>query len=544
MFFIVFLAFALGALAQPATTPADLVIENAKIYTVDQMLPTAKSLAVKDGKFLAVGDDLAKFIGPQTRRVNAQGAAIIPGLIDAHVHMRGLGDMLESFDLRFVKTPAEVARIVKAAGDKLAPGEWVLGRNWDQTNWGGEFPTADDLSKVINDRPVFLRRVDGHAAWANRKALELAGLTKETKDPPGGRIIRDAAGNPTGVLIDRAMGLVAAKIPPVTAAQVKRRLELAAAACARLGLTGVHDAGIGVLERNAYRELIREGKLSVRVYAMIGGTGELWQEYAKSGPELGDYLTIRSVKLYADGALGSRGAALWQPYSDEKSTSGLLVTTEETLKDQIREVAAKGFQVNTHAIGDRANRIVLDEYAQVLGGKNDRRFRVEHAQVISLPDFKLFADNSVIASVQATHATSDMRWAEKRLGPDRVMGAYAWQRFKKAGIPLANGSDFPVEDPNPLFGFYASFTRQDQTGFPEGGWMPDQRLSRAEALDSFTLSAAYAAFEEKVKGSITPGKLADFVVMDRDIMTAAPLDVLKAKPRATVLGGKVVYGNL
>ncbi|GAB4371745.1 MAG: amidohydrolase [Bryobacter sp.] len=544
MFFIVFLAFALGALAQPAATPADLVIENAKIYTVDQMLPTAKSLAVKDGKFLVVGDDLAKFIGPQTRRVDAQGAAIIPGLIDAHVHMRGLGDMLESFDLRFVKTPAEVARIVKAAGDKLAPGEWVLGRNWDQTNWGGEFPTADDLSKVINDRPVFLRRVDGHAAWANRKALELAGLTKETKDPAGGRIIRDAAGNPTGVLIDRAMGLVAAKIPPVTAAQVKRRLELAAAACARLGLTGVHDAGIGVLERNAYRELIREGKLSVRVYAMIGGTGELWQEYAKSGPELGDYLTIRSVKLYADGALGSRGAALWQPYSDEKSTSGLLVTTEETLKDQIREVAAKGFQVNTHAIGDRANRIVLDEYAQVLGGKNDRRFRVEHAQVISLPDFKLFADNSVIASVQATHATSDMRWAEKRLGPDRVMGAYAWQRFKKAGIPLANGSDFPVEEPNPLFGFYASFTRQDQTGFPEGGWMPDQRLSRAEALDSFTLSTAYAAFEEKVKGSITPGKLADFVVMDRDIMTAAPLDVLKAKPRATVLGGKVVYGNL
>jgi predicted amidohydrolase YtcJ len=537
MLFIVFFAVCGGLWAQVA----DLVVENAKVYTVDKMRPAAKSLAVKDGKFLAVGDDVAKHIGPGTRRINAQGAAVIPGLIDAHVHMRSLGDMLESFDLRFVKTPAGVAAIVKQAADKLPPGEWVQGRNWDQTNWGGEFPTADDLSKVVDDRPVYLRRVDGHAAWANRRALALAGVTKETQDPPGGRIIRDANGNPTGVLIDRAMGLVSSKIPAASFAQVKRRLELAAAACARLGLTSVHDAGIGTEERNAYRELIREGKLPVRVYAMIGGTGALWQEYAKSGPEIGEYLTVRSVKLYADGALGSRGAALWQPYSDEKTTTGLLVTTEETLKDQIQEVAAKGFQVNTHAIGDRANRIVLDEYAKILKGKNSRRFRVEHAQVVSLPDFQLFADNSVIASVQATHATSDMRWAAQRLGPDRVMGAYAWQRFLKLGIPLANGSDFPVEDPNPMYGFYASFTRQDHQGYPEGGWMPDQKLTREQTLESFTLTAAYAAFEEKIKGSITPGKLADFLVLDRDIMTVAPLEVLEAKPKMTVLGGKVVY---
>jgi predicted amidohydrolase YtcJ len=537
MFLIVALAFAFAAQAQVA----DLVVENANVYTSDPTRPAAKSLAVKDGKFLAVGDNVKKHIGPSTKLVDAKGAAVIPGLIDAHVHMRSLGDMLETFDLRFVKSPADVAAIVKQSAAKLPAGEWIQGRNWDQTNWGGQFPTADDLSQAVNDRPVFLRRVDGHAAWVNRKAMELAGLNKATQDPPGGQIIRDAQGNPTGVLIDRAMGLVSAKIPPLSYAAVKRRLRLAAAACARLGLTGVHDAGIGKQERDAYRELIREGALTTRVYAMIGGTGELWQEYAKSGPETGDYLTVRSVKLYADGALGSRGAALWQPYSDDKTTSGLLVTTKETLVDQIREVAAKGFQVNTHAIGDRANRIVLDEYEAVLKGKNDRRFRVEHAQVISLPDFQKFADNNVIASVQATHATSDMRWAEKRLGPDRVMGAYAWQRFRKLGIPLANGSDFPVEDPNPFWGFYASVTRQDHTGFPAGGWMPDQKLSRAEALESFTLTPAYAAFEEKQKGSITPGKLADFLILDQDIMTAEPKAILTAKPRLTVLGGRIVH---
>lgn len=537
--FLILVLIASSAFAQVA----DLVVQNATVYTVDKTKPAANSLAVKDGKFIAVGGDMKKHIGPATRVIDAKGAAVIPGLTDAHVHLRGLGDMLETFDLRFVKTREEVAQIVKRAADKLPPGEWVRGRNWDQTNWGGEFPNADDLSKVVNDRPVYLNRVDGHAGWANRKALEIAGITKATQDPPGGQIIRDKDGNPTGILIDRAMGLVTRKVPALTYEQVKRRLKLAAEAGVRLGLTTVHDAGIGVDERNAYRELIKENALPLRVYAMIGGTGELWQEYAKSGPEIGSHLTVRSVKLYADGALGSRGAALWQPYTDDKSTSGLMVTTKETLEDQIREVAAKGFQVNTHAIGDKANRIVLDAYAMVLKGKNDRRFRVEHAQVISLPDFKLFADNSVIASVQATHATSDMRWAEKRLGPDRVAGAYAWQRFLKMGIPLANGSDFPVEDPNPMYGFYASFTRQDQTGFPAGGWMPDQKLSREQTLESFTLTPAYAAFEEKTKGSISPGKLADFLILEQDIMKIEPKAVITAKIKSTFVGGKEVYSK-
>ncbi len=536
MFFILFLMAGMAA-----AQVADLVVENAVVYTVDQTKPTANGFAVKDGKFLAVGGDLKKHIGPNTKRVDAQGKAIIPGLIDAHVHLRSLGDMLETFDLRWVKTPAEVAQIVKAAADKLPPGEWVQGRNWDQTNWGGVFPTADDLSKVVNDRPVYLRRVDGHAGWANRKALELAGITKATQDPPGGQIIRDAAGNPTGVLIDRAMGLVTRKIPGLTDAAVKRRLKLAVDASARLGLTGVHDAGISIQERNAFRELQSAGQLPVRVYAMIGGTGELWQEYQKKGPEIGPYFTVRSVKLYADGALGSRGAALWQPYTDDKSTSGLMVTTEETLMGQIEEVAATAFQVCTHAIGDKANRVVLDAYAKVLKGKNDRRFRVEHSQVVSLPDFQKFVDNSVVASMQATHATSDMRWAEKRLGPDRIAGAYAWRKYLQMGIPLANGSDFPVEDPNPLWGFYATFTRQDHEGYPAGGWMPEQKLTREEALKSFTLTPAYAAFEEKQKGSITAGKLADFVMLEKDIMKIAPKEVLTTKITATYVGGREVY---
>ena len=535
--FLILVLIAMTAFGQVA----DLVVENATIYTVDKTKPAANSLAIKDGKFIAVGGDMKKHIGPQTKRIDVKGAAIIPGLIDAHVHMRGLGDMLETFDMRFVKSREEVAQLVKRAAGKMPPGEWVRGRNWDQTNWGGEFPNADDLSKVVNDRPVYLTRVDGHAGWANRKALELAGLTKETQDPPGGQIIRDPAGNPTGILIDRAQDLVTRKIPALTDAQVKRRLMLAAAASVKLGLTGVHDAGIGVQERNAYRQLIKEDALPLRIYAMIGGTGELWQEYAKSGPEFGSHLTIRSVKLYADGALGSRGAALWQPYSDDKSNSGLLITTKEILAGQIKEVAAKNFQVCTHAIGDKANRIVLDAYAQVLKNKNDRRFRVEHAQVVALPDFKLFADFNIIPSMQATHATSDMRWAEKRLGPDRVAGAYAWKRFLKMGIPIANGSDFPVEDPNPLFGFYAAITRQDQTGFPEGGWMPDQKLTREETLESFTLTPAYAAFEEKQKGSITPGKLADFLILEQDIMKIAPKDVLTTRVASTYVGGRLVY---
>ena len=373
--------------------------------------------------------------------------------------------------------------------------------------------------------------------------MELAGITKSTPDPQGGKIIRDARGEPTGVFVDRAQGLVTSKIPPPTPAIVERQLLRAAQEEARLGLTGVHDAGIGPEEMAAYKKLATEGRLPTRVYAMIGGNGELWREYLKKGPELGEYLTVRSIKLVADGAMGSRGAAFWQPYSDDPGNTGLLILSKEQIEAVGRDAVKAGFQVNTHAIGDRANRTALDAYGAVLGGNNDKRFRIEHAQVVSLPDFALFAKFNVIASIQSTHATSDMRWASARLGPDRMQGAWAPQRFLKAGVKITNGSDTPVENPNPLWGFYAAVTRQDHEGNPPGGFMPDQKLSREEALKTWTIDGAYAAFQEKDRGSLEPGKLADFVILSRDIMTVEPRQILDTKVRMTVLGGKTVFSE-
>ncbi|MEJ5367429.1 MAG: amidohydrolase [Bryobacteraceae bacterium] len=531
------LALLLGA---QGPEEADLLVVNARIYATARSQPVS-AMAVKDGRILALGEQALARAGRSTKRLDLNGAPVFPSFIDSHAHMRGLGALLESRDLRHAATVAEIAAFVKEQASRLPAGEWIVARNWDQTNWGGAFPTARDLDGAAPDHPVFLSRVDGHAAWVNSRALALAGITAKTPDPPGGKILRDAEGQPTGILIDRAMGLVRQKIPPPSFAQIKRQLELAARECARLGIAGVHDAGVSSEDLRAYRELFAEGKLPVRIYAMIGGAGELWQEYLQKGPEIGPFLTVRAIKLYADGALGSRGAALWQPYSDDKSNTGLLITPREEIEKVARQAAARGFQVCTHAIGDRANRIVLDAYAAALGGPNDKRFRIEHAQVVSLPDFRLFKEFSVIPAIQATHATSDMRWAEARLGPDRIAGAYAWKRFLALGIPVPNGSDFPVEEPDPLRGFYASVTRQDAQGQPPGGWMPDQKMTREEALESWTIHAAYAAFEEKVRGTLEPGKYADFVVLDRDILTVPAAEILKTRVKMHFIGGRAVF---
>lgn len=545
MLLIVFLLA--GSLAAAQT--ADLAVQNAVIYTLDPARPVVQAVAVKDGKFIAVGTnaEIAKLIGPATVQLKATGAAIIPGLIDSHVHMRSLGDMLETMDLRGVSSIEEVARRVKEKAASLPKGAWIRGRNWDQTNWGGKFPVAADLDKATMDNPVYLTRVDGHAGWANTRALEAGGVTKATEDPKGGQIIRDAAGNPTGILVDRAQGLVSRKIPALTDAEVEARLARAAKECARLGMTSVHDAGCSRAEIEAYKRLIAKNQLPVHVYAMIGGAGELWEDYLKRGPEIGDRLTVRSIKLVADGAMGSRGAAFFQPYSDDKQNSGLLILQKEYIRDVAKDALAKGFQVATHAIGDRANRTVLDAYGEALTaagitGKHDKRFRVEHAQVVSLPDFALYAKYDVIASLQSTHATSDMRWAKDRLGPDRLLGAWAPRRFLNAGVRIANGSDFPVEDPNPFWGLYAAITRMDHQGNPPGGFMPDQKLSREETLRSWTLDGAYAAFEEKSKGSISVGKVADFLVLNKDVMKVPEKEILTALPKVTVLGGKIVHG--
>jgi predicted amidohydrolase YtcJ len=536
MFFI--LALFMAAKSPP--DKADLLIVNARVHALAAG-PAVSAIAIRNGRVLAVGNDLTGLAGPATLRIDARGATIVPGFIDSHGHMLGLGDDLETLDLREVRTVPEVAAIVKRQTAGRGAGEWIRGRGWDQTNWGGSFPSAADLEGAAPDHPVALSRVDGHALWVNRRALDIAGITTATADPPGGRIVRDSAGAPTGVLIDRAGDLITSRIPPASPADIRRRLERAARECARLGLTTVHDAGVSGAELAAYRDLIAQGQLPIRIYAMIGGAGPLWREYLKKGPEIGERLTVRSIKLLADGALGSRGAALLEPYADDPGNRGLTMLTREQIEGVAREAVAQGFQVNTHAIGDRANRMVLEAYGAALGGKNDRRFRIEHAQVVAPRDFELFAKYSIVASVQATHATSDMRWAEQRLGSERVRGAYAWRRFLSLGVRVPDGSDFPVESPNPLWGLYAAITRQDRDGNPPGGWFPGQRMTAEEALRSWTIDGAWAAFQEREKGSLEPGKLADLVMLSEDITGAPPSRILKARVLMTMVGGKVVY---
>jgi hypothetical protein len=462
-------------------------------------------------------------------------------MIDSHGHMAGLGDLLESLNLRGVRSVAEIAEKVKHAAFTRPEHEWIRGRAWDQTEWGGQFPNSEALDKAAPNHPVYLSRVDGHAAWVNRRALALAGITKSTPDPAGGRIVRDSSGEATGILIDKAQALVSSKIPARTPEQIEHALYEAAQECVRRGLTGVHDAGVGPGELESYRTLIKKGKLPIRIYAMIGGAGPLWQSYLKRGPEIGERLTVRSIKIMSDGAMGSRGAAFWQPYSDDPKNSGLLMLTKDRIAEIARQAVEHGFQVNTHAIGDRANRTVLDAYAEVLKGKNDKRFRIEHAQIVTPHDVPLFAANSVIASIQSTHATSDMRWAESRLGPDRMAGAWLAKTFLNSGVAITNGSDFPVEEPDPLRGLYAAVTRQDAAGNPSGGFLPKEKLTRDEALRSWTLGGAYAAFEEKDKGTLEPGKLADFVVLSKDILSVPPTEILKARVLMTVVGGQIVY---
>jgi len=543
MFLILALFAAGNAWAQGAGPAADMVITGARIYTLDERRPIASALAVKDGRIVYVGDDAGVITAISTHHIHAHGATIVPGLIDAHGHMQALGTALETFDLRDVKSVAEVAAIVKEEAARRRPGEWIRGRGWDQTNWGARFPSAADLDAAAPANPVCLGRVDGHAIWVNRQALALAGITAQTPDPAGGRILRAATGEPSGVLIDKAMALVERSIPAPSAAEIRRRIARAARECARFGLTSVHDAGVTAGDLDAYRDLIAHGELPVRVYAMIGGAGDLWQRVLERGPEIGDRLTVRAIKLIADGALGSRGAALLEPYSDDAGNTGLLMLTRDQIAQVAKEAKAHGFQVATHAIGDRANRTVLGAYGTALGGANDLRFRIEHAQVVAPADFDLFRKFSIIASVQATHATSDMRWAEARLGPERVKGAYAWRRFLGLGVAVANGSDFPVESPNPLAGFYAAITRQNRNGEPVAGWFPEQRMTREEALRSWTQGGAFAAFEEGSKGSLAVGKLADFVVLSADIMRVPPREILNARVTMTVVGGEVVYSE-
>ena len=534
-------------LPSTAAAQADYIIHNARIHTVDRDLPEAQALAVRGDRILMVGSDaqvLAAYAG--ARRINAAGRTIVPGLIDAHAHLMGQGASLMQADLVGTKSVEDILARLREFERRLPQGAWLTGRGWDQNDWPTRtFPTRSDLDEAFPDRPVWLERIDGHASWANTAALELAGLEviRNSENPPGGEIVRDVSGEPTGVFIDAATSLVGRHVPDPSQGERLQALRLALEETARHGLTGVHDAGVGLGDIQLYRRAIGEGWFTLRLYGMISGRGETFDRICEEGPIHEDRLTVRSVKFYIDGALGSRGAALIEPYSDAPETSGLLQTTPEAFTEDVKSAFACGFQVNTHAIGDLGNRVALDAYEEAFGavGRSVGRHRIEHAQIVHPDDIPRFAELGVIAAMQPTHATSDMYWAEDRVGPDRIEGAYAWRSFAESGVALAFGSDFPVEKVNPLLGFYAAVTRQDADGYPEGGWEPAQRLTREEALHGFTLGAAYAAFQEDEIGSLEPGKLADFVVLSRDIMSIPAAEILETEVVATYFDGGPVY---
>lgn len=532
-----------------AATPADLVVLNGRIYTSDGTRPIVQAMAIRGGRVVFTGDAAGAraLVGANTRTLDLQGRTVIPGMTDAHAHVVGLGETLQSVDLMDTRSYEEViARVVERAKD-TPKGQWVLGRGWDQNDWGNTaWPTHDALSRAVPDHPVLLTRVDGHASLVNAAAMRAANLTRNSQSPAGGEIIKDAQGNPTGVLVDNAKNLVSRVVPPPTREQVKEMITDAIAEMHRFGLTGVHDAGASGQALELYEELGREGKLNIRLYAMISDHQPTIEAWFRRGPLVGAYdgtLWVRSIKLYQDGALGSRGAALLEPYTDDPRTSGLLVSPAEHIKDVASRALVAGFQVNTHAIGDRGNRLVLDSYEAALKERPtaDHRFRIEHAQILHADDIPRFAQLGVIPSMQGSHQTSDMYWAGNRLGEGRLRGAYAWRSLLNSNVVIPNGSDFPVEYVNPLFSFNASVSRQDGNGWPAGGWYPEQRMTREEALFSMTLWAAYAGFQEAELGSLTPGKRADFVVLDRDILRAPTSDILGTQVLSTWVGGRAVY---
>jgi len=528
-----------------AKAGGDLLITGATIVTgASAGVIDDGAILVRDGRIAAVGprSDIEPRAG-DAERLDATGLTVTAGLVDAHGHLDGLGRSLAEVDLVGTRSYDEVIDRLATRAKELPPGAWVQGRGWDQNDWAVEtFPTAAPLDAAIPDHPVLAVRVDGHAVLANTAAMKIAHVTSATPDPEGGRIIRDAHGNPTGVFVDNANALVEKSVPPPTREERKERIRHAAEYIASRGLTGMGDAGEPREVIDIVRELADEHALPIRVYLMLGDHPDLLATWFKKGPLLdyGGRLTIRAVKLYADGALGSRGAALLAPYDDDPGNTGLLVSTPEHLESVARAAKAAGFQVCTHAIGDRGNRIVIDAYEKA-GAVPADRFRIEHFQVVSLDDFPRVAKLGLIASMQPTHATSDMPWAEARLGPERIKGAYAWRTVLGDGIPLALGSDFPVEKVNPMLGIYAAVTRQDLEGNPKGGWIPGQRLTPAEALAGFTKGAAFAAFEEKDLGTIEPGKLADLTILDANPLSADPADLWKIKPRYTIVGGEIVW---
>jgi hypothetical protein len=509
---------------------------------MDPVKPNATAVALAGERIIAVGDDaeVRKLARPTTRLIDLAGKTVTPGLIDAHCHLYGLGVDLESVSVRQLPSEADVVGAVAEAAKTRPPGEWLIGRGWDQNRWPGQqFPTKATLD-AIADRPVLLRRVDGHAVWVNSAALALAKITAATKDPAGGKILRDAKGEPTGVLIDNATDLVDAVVPAAKPDVRERRIRAAAKAAIEAGITGVHEMGIDDETAAVYRKLATANELPLRVYAYLAGdAGNLARVRTAPEPAVG-WFVMRGVKYFSDGALGSRGARLYQPYDDEDANKGLWVTEPEKLASAVDTAVSGGWQVAVHAIGDAAIGSVLDAYlAAQRKHEGDLRLRIEHVQVIGMDDISRMIEAKAVASMQPTHATSDMPWAEQRVGANRIKWAYAWRTMLDKGIPLAAGSDFPVEDVPPLLGIYAAVTRQDASGKPDGGWYPRQRMTLDEAIAAFTRGAAYAEFAENTRGMIAVGRTADLTVFDRKL--AADRSLLETRAKLTIVGGRIVH---
>ncbi len=526
-----------------------LLIHNATIYTMDPQNPRASAMLVShDGEILQLGEGQSLLMAhPDARHLDLAGNTVLPGLIDAHGHLYGLAISLSQAPLQGTTSKEGVIRILREHEAKLADGDWLLGRGWDQNDWPvTAFPTRGDLDSVFPDRPVWLRRIDGHAGWANSAALAMADRELSGSwQPQGGLIHRNAAGDATGIMVDGAMALVQRSVPAISPELLQASLDLALRQLVSNGLTGVHDPGIDRSVLELYRRRIESDQFPTRVYAMTDGAGDTLAWLCENGVvnDASGRLYMRSTKLYIDGALGSRGAALLADYSDDPGNTGLLFMPQDELEADIDRVLACGYQVAVHAIGDRGNRTVLDALEHVTSRHpgNPGRHRIEHVQTLTAMDLPRFAGLGIIAAMQPTHATSDMYWAGERLGPERARYAYSWRSLNDSGAKLALGSDFPVEEVNPMLGIYAAVSRQDLQGWPEGGWYASETLSREAAVRGFTLDAAYAGFMEDSVGSLEPGKRADFIVLDRDIMQVEASQIPATKVLQTWLDGERVW---
>jgi len=518
----------------------DVIVYNAKVYTVNSKFDTVEAFAVKNGKILALGksDDIqTKYAGKE--EINAEGKAVYPGFIDAHAHFYGYGQSLQTADLRETKSWDEVlTRLTDFA--KTHPDGWLIGNGWDQNDWDNKaFPTNEQLTVLFPGRPVFLNRIDGHAAIVNQKALDDAGIKGEQKLVGGDMLTQN--GKLTGVLIDNAAVLVERKIPLPDAKQAEKIFIDAQKNCFAAGLTTIDDCGLSYLAVEFIEKLQKENKLKMRLYVMLSDEPDNYKYLFSRGPIKTDRLNVRAFKVYADGALGSRGACLLHPYSDMPNKTGFLLSDQKHFEEVATKIAANHFQMCTHAIGDSANRVILNIYNKILKGKNDQRWRIEHAQVVNVSDFDLFGKASIVPSVQPTHATSDMYWAGQRLGTERLKSAYAYKQLLKQNGWIPLGTDFPIENINPLLTFYAATVREDAKGFPKGGFQMENALTPEEALRGMTIWAAKANFEEQEKGSLEKGKLADFVILDHDILKSTPQNILKTKVLKTYLNGEKVY---